>query len=208
MVAMGSLRLTHPAYQLYLFKKGKKMVKAPGKTSGRDVKRKKGIISKKAVVREVVAKVAGKKDQRPSEVQVRKVSDVELARLKKNLQTVWDAYCSPEAKETVSRKKHVSFLAVQSGAVFLNLSLVDKGILMEYELDLGSKQELAGAQIYKQDTMLVNRYFTPESGAEEILKTTNVALQTLVDILVNNDLSDAGIRNAIARGEQIQLSAA
>lgn len=184
------------------------MVKAPGKTSGKNVKRKKGIISKKTVAREVVAKVASKKDQRPSEVLVRKVSDAELSRLKKNLQTVWDAYCSPDTKETISRKQRVYFLAVQSGAVCLNLGLADKGIVMEYELDLGSKQELAGAQIYKQDTMLVNRYFTPESGAEEILKTTNVALQTLVDILVNNDLSDTGIRNAIVRGEQIQLSAA
>lgn len=148
----------------------------------------------------------GKTSIKPSKIQMRTVSDEELARLKQNLQTVWGIYCTPEIKEILSRKHKIHFLVMESANASLNLSYVDNGILMEYELNLGSRKELAGAQIYKQAEMHLNRYFTSTTGAEELLKTTNEALLALVDVMIEREIPETDIWDAIAKGEQIHLS--
>ena len=150
--------------------------------------------------------VAGKTGKKSSRVQMRKVSDEELSRLKQNLQTMWGIYCTPEIKEILSKKQDVKFLTIDGINVCLNIGFMDKCILMEYELDMGERKELAGAQVYKQDKIIINRYFTSEIGIEELLKTTNGALQAMVDILIDRELSESDIWNAIEKGEQIHLS--
>ena len=150
--------------------------------------------------------IAGKTGKKASMVQMRKVSDEELARLKQNLQTVWGIYCTPEIKEILSKKQDVKLLTIDGIKVCLNIGFMDKGILMEYELDMGGRKELAGARVYKQDRIIINRYFTPERGIEELLKTTNDALHAMVDILIDRELSESDIWNAIEKGEQVHLS--
>jgi len=150
--------------------------------------------------------VASKTGKKSSRVQMRKVSDEELARLKQNLQTVWGIYCTPEIKEILSKKQDVKFLTIDGINVCLNIGFMDKCILMEYELDMGERKELAGAQVYKQDKIIINRYFTSERGIEELLKTTNDALHAMVDILIDRELSESDIWNAIEKGEQVHLS--
>ena len=150
--------------------------------------------------------VAGKTGKKSSRVQMRKVSDEELARLKQNLQTMWGIYCTPEIKEILSKKQDVKFLTIDGINVCLNIGFMDKCILMEYELDMGERKELAGAQVYKQDKIIINRYFTSERGIEELLKTTNYALHVMVDVLIDRELSESEIWNAIEKGEQIHLS--
>ena len=168
------------------------MVKAPEKFLDTYLSRGKG-----------VARKTGKKSSR---VQMRKISDEELARLKQNLQTVWGIYCTPEIKEILSKKQDVKLLTIDGSNVCVNIGFTDKGILMEYELDMGDQKELAGARIYKQDRIIINRYFTPESGIEALLKTTNDALHVMVDVLIDRELSESEIWNAIEKGEQIHLS--
>ncbi len=168
------------------------MVKAPEEFLDKYLSRGKGVASK-----------TGKKSSR---VQMRKISDEELARLKQNLQIVWGIYCTPEIKEILSKKQEVKLLSIDSVNVCLNVGFMDKGILMEYELNMGDQKELAGARVYKQDKMFINRYFTPESGIEGLLTTTNGALQAIVDILIDRELSESDIWNAIEKGEQIHLS--
>ena len=150
--------------------------------------------------------VASKTGKKSSMVQMREVSDEELARLKQNLQTVWGIYCTPEIKEILSKKQDVKFLTIDGINVCLNIGFMDKGILMEYELDMGDRKELAGARIYKQDKVIINRYFTSERGIEELLKTTNDALHAMVDILIDRELPESDIWNAIEKGEQVHLS--
>ena len=150
--------------------------------------------------------VAGKTGKKSSRVQMRKVSDEELARLKQNLQTMWGIYCTPEIKEILSKKQDVKLLTIDGINVCLNIDFTNKGILMEYELDMGDRKELAGARVYKQDRIIINRYFTPESGIEGLLTTTNGALQAMVDVLIDRELSKSEIWNAIEKGEQIHLS--
>ncbi|MBI2470229.1 MAG: hypothetical protein HYV59_03180 [Planctomycetes bacterium] len=168
------------------------MVKAPEKFLDKYLSRGKGI--------------AGKTGKKAARVQMRKISDEELARLKQNLQTVWGIYCTPEIKEILSKKQDVKLLTIDGSNVCLNIGFTDKGILMEYELDMGDQKELAGARIYKQDRIIINRYFTPESGTEALLKTTNGALQAMVDVLIDRELSESDIWNAIEKGEQINIS--
>ncbi|OHC07979.1 MAG: hypothetical protein A2545_00935 [Planctomycetes bacterium RIFOXYD2_FULL_41_16] len=165
------------------------MVKAPEKFLDKYMSRGKGVAGKKA-----------------SRVQMREVSEEELARLKQNLQTVWGIYCTPEIKEILSKKQDVKLLTIDGINVCLNIDFTNKGILMEYELDMGDRKELAGARVYKQDRIIINRYFTPERGIEELLKTTNDALHAMVDILIDRELSESNIWNAIEKGEQIHLS--
>ena len=165
------------------------MVKAPEKFLDKYMSRGKGVAGKKA-----------------SRVQMREVSEEELARLKQNLQTVWGIYCTPEIKEILSKKQDVKLLTIDGINVCLNIDFTNKGILMEYELDMGDRKELAGARVYKQDRIITNRYFTPERGIEELLKTTNDALHAMVDILIDRELSESDIWNAIEKGEQIHLS--
>ena len=165
------------------------MVKAPEKFLDKYMSRGKGVAGKKA-----------------SRVQMREVSEEELARLKQNLQTVWGIYCTPEIKEILSKKQDVKLLTIDGINVCLNIDFTNKGILMEYELDMGDRKELAGARVYKQDRIIMNRYFTPERGIEELLKTTNDALHAMVDILIDRELSESDIWNAIEKGEQIHLS--
>ena len=165
------------------------MVKAPEKFLDKYMSRGKGVAGKKA-----------------SRVQMREVSEEELARLKQNLQTVWGIYCTPEIKEILSKKQDVKLLTIDGINVCLNIDFTNKGILMEYELDMGDRKELAGARVYKQDRIIINRYFTPERGIEELLKTTNDALDAMVDILIDRELSESDIWNAIEKGEQIHLS--
>ena len=165
------------------------MVKAPEKFLDKYMSRGKGVAGKKA-----------------SRVQMREVSEEELARLKQNLQTVWGIYCTPEIKEILSKKQDVKLLTIDGINVCLNIDFTNKGILMEYELDMGDRKELAGARVYKQDRIIINRYFTPERGIEELLKTTNDALHAMIDILIDRELSESNIWNAIEKGEQIHLS--
>lgn len=137
---------------------------------------------------------------------LREFSDEERARLKQNLQILWDIYHTPEIKEILSRKHKIDFLDIENALVNVSLSYVDKGISMEYELDMGTKKELAGARIYKQGETLLNRYFTSEKGLEELLKTSNPVLQVIVNILIEKELSETDIWNTIAKGERIHLS--
>lgn len=176
---------------LNLFLKGKKMVKAPEKFLDEYLRHQKDF--------------AGKTVTKPSREQMHSVSEEELARLKLNLQTLWDIYNTPEIKEILSRKHKIHFLDVKGVKVNLTISYVDTGILMEYELDMGSRKELAGAQLYKQAETSLNRYFTHEEGTEELLKTANPALQAVADAFIGKELLESEIWNAIAKGEQIQL---
>lgn len=168
------------------------MVKAPEKFLDEYLSHEKGLGSKTRT--------------KSAKVQMRRVSDEELAKLKQNLQTIWGIYSTPEIKEILSRKHNIHFFAIESPLVSLGLSYVDKGVSMEYESNMGSRKELAGAQIYKQSEMNLNRYFTSVTGAEELLKTTHEALQALVDALIDREIPEADIWNAIAKGERIQLS--
>lgn len=174
------------------FDKDKKMVKAPEKFLDEYLSHEKGIGSKVRI--------------RSLRTQKRSFPDEELARLKQNLQTLWGIYCTPEIKEILSRKHKIHFLNIEGTGASLKLSYVDKGISMEYELDMGSKKELAGAHIYKQGEMNINRYFTSVTGIEELLVTNNAALQTIADVLAERDIPEMDIWNTIAKGEQIHLS--
>lgn len=177
---------------LNLFLKGKKMVKAPEKFLDEYLRHQKGLASN------IVTKTA----REP----MHSVSEEEMARLKLNLQMLWAIYNTPEIKEILSRKHRIHFLDMRGAKVSLTLSYVDHGVLMEYELDMGSKKELAGAQLYKQAEMNLQRYFTHKEGTEELLKTENPALQTVVDVFIGRELLESEVWNAIAKGEQIQLS--
>lgn len=168
------------------------MVKAPEKFINEYLSHEKGFV--------------GKTGTRVSKIHMRKVSDEGIARLKQNLQTLWGIYCTPEIKEILSRKHKIQFLDIEGANISLHLSYVDKGVSMEYELNMGNKKELAGAQIYKQGEMNINRYCTHVKGIEELLKTTNVALQTVVDVLIDKEIPETDIWNVIAKGEQIHQS--
>lgn len=150
--------------------------------------------------------LTGKTSKKSSRIQMRKVSEDELARLKQNLQTLWGIYSTPEIKEILSKKQRIRFLDIEGANARLNLSYVDKGILMEYELDMGDKKELAGARVYKQAEVNISRYFNSAAGAEGLLKTTDTALKALVDALIDEELLETDIWNAIAKGEQIHIS--
>ncbi|MDQ1271827.1 MAG: hypothetical protein QG591_457 [Planctomycetota bacterium] len=167
------------------------MVKAPEKFLDKYLSHEKGFGDK-----------AGTKPQE----HMRKISDEELARLKQNLQMLWGIYNTPEIKEILARKHKIRFLDIESAKASLNLSYVDKGVFMEYEFNMGSKKELAGAQIYKQAEMNINRYFAVETGAEELLKTDNGALQSVVDVLIEKEIPETDIWNVISKGEQIHLA--
>ena len=143
---------------------------------------------------------------RPSRVQMRKISDEELTRLKQNLRTLCDIYNTPEIREILSKKHTVRFLCMEEANASFTLSYVDKGISIEYELDMGNKKELAGARIFKQAETSLNKYFASERGVDELLITTNEALKLLVDVLIDKELSETDIWNAIAKSEQIHLS--
>ncbi len=140
---------------------------------------------------------------RPLKTQKRAVSEEQRSRLLRNLQTLWGIYSTPEIKEILEKKKKIRFLNVESGLVCLCLCFVDKGISMEYELDLGAKQELAGARVYKQSETMINRYCSTEKGADAAIDAANSAIQALVDVLIEKDISEADIWNAIAKGAQI-----
>lgn len=148
----------------------------------------------------------GKQNKRYLRTPLHKVSEEALARLNQNLKTLWGIYGTPEIKEILSQKHRIHFLDIESIHACLSLSYVAKGVFMEYELDMGSKKELAGARIFKQAEMSLNRYFTFEKGTEELLQTTNEALQAIVDVLIDKELSETDIWNAIAKGEKIHLS--
>ena len=158
------------------------MVKAPEKFLDKYLSHEKGFGDK-----------AGTKPQE----HMRKISDEELARLKQNLQMLWGIYNTPEIKEILARKHKIRFLDIESAKASLNLS---------YEFNMGSKKELAGAQIYKQAEMNINRYFAVETGAEELLKTDNGALQSVVDVLIEKEIPETDIWNVISKGEQIHLA--
>lgn len=168
------------------------MVKAPEKFVDEYLSHEKGL--------------TGKTGKRSKKVKIRDVSSAELARLKQNLQTLWGIYRTPEIQGILSKKHNIPFLSVEGRNACLNLSYVDKGVLIVYELDTGSQKELAGARIYKQDELLINRYLTPGRGEEALLKTTDVVLQTLADVLINNNISETCIWDVIAKGDQINIS--
>ncbi len=168
------------------------MVKAPENFLDEYLRHEKGLGSKTGI--------------KSSRVSVHKVSNEELARLKQNMQTLWGIYGTPEIKEILSMKHKIRFLNIETDKVSIKLSYIDKGISMEYELNTGFKKELAGAQIYKQAEINLSRYFTSETGAGELLKTTDDALAAIVDILIGRVIQEADIWNAILKGEQIHLS--
>lgn len=168
------------------------MVKAPEKFLDEYLSHEKGMGSKAGT--------------RPLRTQKRTVTDEEHARLKQNLQTLWGIYCTPEIKEILSRKHKIHFLDIEGTDASLKLSYVDRGISMEYELDMGSKKELAGAHIYKQGEMNINRYFATVTGIEELLETNNAALRALAGVLAEREIPETDIWNIIAQGGQIHLS--
>lgn len=174
------------------FKRIMNMVKAPEKFLDEYLSHEKGSGRK-----------AGAKS---SGMPVRKVSDEELARLKKNVQTLWDIYGTPEIKEILSKEQVIHFLAIESEKASLSLRYVEKGISMEYEVNMGFRKELAGAQMYKQAEMNLNRYFTQATGAEDLFRSANEALHTLVDVFVDKEIPEADIWNAISKGEQVRFS--
>ncbi|MDR4507554.1 MAG: hypothetical protein MRJ65_04840 [Candidatus Brocadiaceae bacterium] len=139
-------------------------------------------------------------------VNMRKVSDAEIGRLKQNLEIIWEVYHTPEIRKILSGKRRIPFLDIEDTAACLHLSYVENGIAMEYELDLGSKKELAGAKIYKQDEMIINRYIGHKTAVADLLKTTNTALQSLATALIENDCSETDLWNAIAKGTVIHVS--
>ena len=69
------------------------------------------------------------------------------------------------------------------------------------------KKELAGARVYKQSETMINRYCPTEKGVDLALNAANSAIKSLVDVLIEKDLLETDIWNAIAKGEQICLSA-
>lgn len=137
----------------------------------------------------------------------RTVSEEERLRVVQNLQMLWGIYVAPEIKEILSKKRKIRFLTIEDSQISLSLSYVDKGILMEYELYLGVKKELAGARVYKQSEIMLNRYCSTEKGSDAAINATNSAIQVLVDVLIEKELLEADVWNTIAKGEQIRLSA-
>ncbi len=178
--------------------KGEKMLKAPEKFLDEYLSHEKNIASQK------------KPSVKPSKAQKRAVSEEQRSRLLRNLQTLWGISDAPEIKEILKKKERICFLTIESSQVCLSLCYVDtnKGILMEYELDLGAKQELAGARIYKQSEMMIGRSCSTEKGLDGILSTSKSAIQALVDVLIETELSEADIWNAIAKGIQIHPTVA
>ncbi|MCF6158223.1 MAG: hypothetical protein E3K32_06570 [wastewater metagenome] len=149
---------------------------------------------------------ADKADTKLSRAKMSRLPEEELTRLKQNLQTIWGIYQTPEIKEILSRKRKISFLALESVNVNMTISYVDSGIAAEYEIDRGSKKDLAGARLYQQAEMSLNRYITHEKGIENLLKTTNPALQVLIDNFIQKELLEEEVWYAIAKGELVRLS--
>jgi len=148
-------------------------------------------------------KSPGKKQPK---VHMRKISEEEAARLGRNLKMLWDIYRTPEIKEILSKEHRIPFLNIEGIESCLSFSFVDKGILLEYEMDMGSKKELAGARIFKQAEMILNRYFTFAKGAEEMLKTSHVVLKPIVDVFIEKEICEADVWDAIAKGNKIHVS--
>jgi len=144
--------------------------------------------------------------ERRIKVRTRKISAEETKRLKKNAILLWDIYNTPEIKEILSEKEKLHFMDMESDTVHLCLSYVEKGILAEYEQDMGSRNDLAGAHIYKQSETLINRYFYNEKGIEELSKTKNTVIRTIAEIMMNYELPENDIWDAIAKGRPIHLS--
>ena len=145
--------------------------------------------------------------KRTSKVQMREISNNESLRLKRNLQILWDIYKTPEIRGILSKKHQIHFLDINGANVRIGLSYVDKGILMEYESNMGAKKELAGARLYNQDKVIINRYFASGKGLEALLKTSHIALKTMADVMIENEFSEMSFWNAIKNGEQAQILA-
>lgn len=169
------------------------MVKAPENFLDEFLSREKSESGKKNVV-------ASKKTQK------RKVSTDEIAQLKQNIEILWGIYSTPEVQEILARNYNIRFLNIESGNICLTLIYKENGILMEYELDMGSKKELAGAHLFKQMETNISKYFSSAKSTDELLKTSNEALQTLVDVLIERELSEEELWSTIARGEQINFT--
>ncbi|BBO18886.1 conserved hypothetical protein [Candidatus Brocadia pituitae] len=148
----------------------------------------------------------GKTRAKSSVMPVRKISAEELERLKNNLQTLWDIYGTPEIKEILAKEQTIRFFEIESEKASLSLMYVEKGISMEYEVNMGFRKELAGAQMYKQAEMNLNRYFTHTTGMEDLIRSANEALQALVDIFIDKEIPETDIWNAISKGEQVRFS--
>lgn len=148
----------------------------------------------------------GKTAPKPLREYGRNFTDAELVKLKHNVDMLWGIYTTPEIKEILSKKGTIHFLTIETATTSMTLSYAHSGIFMEYELDIGVKKELAGARIYKQAETLINRYFSSDKGMEELLKTTNGALQTLADKLTDRELSETEIWDVILKGDHIHLS--
>ncbi len=147
---------------------------------------------------------------KPPKTPKRAVSEEQRARLLRNMQTLWGIFDAPEIKEILTKKESIRLLTIENSQVCLSLSYGDtnKGIFMEYELDLGTKQELAGARVYKQAETMIGRACSTEKGLDSILNTSNSAIKALVDVLMETELLEADIWNAIAKGTQIHPTVA
>ncbi|MEK7804568.1 MAG: hypothetical protein AAB264_02550 [Planctomycetota bacterium] len=174
------------------------MLKAPEKFLDEYLSHEKDTVSKK------------KPSAKPLKTPKRAVSEEQRSRLLRNLQTLWGIFDAPEIKEILAKKERIRFLTIENSQVCLSLCYVDtnKGILMEYELDLGTKQELAGARVYKQSETMIGRACSTEKGLDGILYASNNAIQALVDVLIETELLEADIWNAIAKGAQIHPTVA
>lgn len=148
-----------------------------------------------------------KANAKPPVRQTHSLSEEEHARLSQNLQMLWSIYQTAEIKEILARKHKIRILDGEGVNVNLHLSYEENGILLDYEIDMGSKKELAGARLYQQAEINLNRYITHEKGMENLLKTTNTALRTLIDNLVQKEFLEMEVWDAIAKGEPIRLSA-
>ncbi|OQZ01446.1 MAG: hypothetical protein B6D35_03110 [Candidatus Brocadia sp. UTAMX2] len=168
------------------------MVKAPEKFLDEYLSRKKVL--------------GGKAGAKSSVMPVRKVSAEELARLKINIQTLWGVYGTPEIREILAKEQEIRFLKIESEKASLSLMYREKGIFMEYEVNLGYRKELAGAQMYKQADMNLNRYFTHATGTDDLLRSANEALYILADVFIDKEIPETDIWNAIANGEQVRFS--
>ena len=150
--------------------------------------------------------VSGKKERKPSREHAAVFPPEKTNRLKRNMQIIWGIYGTPEIKEILAKKERIHFLDLGNARACLNLYYVNRGVLAEYEVDMGDQRDLAGARIYKQSGTLMSRYFYTEKGAEELLKSMNEVYQAFVDALSANDIEENAIWDAIATQESIKLS--
>ncbi|MGQ3685214.1 MAG: hypothetical protein ACUBOA_09470 [Candidatus Loosdrechtia sp.] len=149
-----------------------------------------------------------KTEEKPAGRKTHSFSEEEHTRLNQNLQLLWSIYQTREIKEILPRKHKIRILGCEGAGIYFSLSYEENGIIVDYEIDMGCKKELAGARLYQQGEIHLNRYITHAKGMENLLQTKNSALLAVMDTLIQRDLSEMEIWDAIAKGESIYLLAA